>query len=333
MAEDLRVLWPHNFDQEQNPNAGVFMELSREALREVGIEPKLLFLGNLRSLGGIVQARKLVRRVSSEFDLIHSQFGSACALSSIGHGRPTLISLRGSDWTPAYSPTLRGRVHALLATRMTRLALMRASGAVCVSQRIAGEVSAYYADLSVCVAPDPIDLNAFRPRNRQDCRLKLGLRPDAKYVLFTTGYTTNPLKRLGLARAAVAQAQIRIPKIELLVASDYPHDEMPLVVSAADCALLTSVAEGWPNCVKEALACDVPFVSTDVSDLKTISDKDTRCHVVNDSPTALGDSLVAVLSEQQPTEGLRSHLSKMTFDAFASQMGDYYRQTLEETQS
>lgn len=324
------MLWPHNFNKQDTPNAGVFMELSRRALHQVGIKPVLLYLGNLRSARGILQARRLVRDAAPNFALIHAQFGSACAVSSVGHGRPTLISLRGSDWTAAYSPNLRDKAHALLATRMTRFAVRHASGVVSVSNRIAGEVEAFTDHPRVCVAPGPIDLDVFRPRDKFDSRQRLGLDPSATYVLFTTESKTNPLKRLELAQAAVVRARERIPNVELLIASGRPHSEMPLITAAADCALLTSVAEGWPNCVKEALACDVPFVSTDVSDLKSIADIDQRCRVADATPEALGDSLVAVLTDTKSRSGLRTHLSSMSYEAFAHRLRDFYQQTIED---
>jgi len=307
------------------------MDTAREAMRRVGIDPQLMFIGNLRSPKGIRKARQAVRRGAGDFDLIHAQYGSACAVSSIGHGVPTLISLRGSDWTAAYSPRLSGRTHAFLATRMTRLALRHADGVVCVSHRIASEVRTAIRDIPVCVASDPVDLDAFKSRDKTECRRTLGLDPDAKYILFTTVSKSNPLKRFELAQAAVDKARERLPHVELLVASGFPHSEMPLLAAAADSALLTSVAEGWPNCIKEALACNVPFVATDVSDLKQIADADSRCRVVDATPQALGDALIRVLTDTRTRDGLSDHLANMSFEVYARQLRDFYQEVLEQT--
>ncbi|MCA9238919.1 MAG: glycosyltransferase, partial [Planctomycetales bacterium] len=300
-----------------------------EAMRASGIEPHLLFLGNLRSPAGILNARAKIGSAAKHFDLIHAQFGSACALSSVGHGFPTIVSIRGSDWTPAYSRRPVGRAHAQLATRMTRFALPRANGVVCVSHRLAREVQGFIPDARIHVAPDPVDLQLFRPRDKAESRRRLGLNPSSELVLFTSVDHRNPLKRVGLAHAAVERARLEVPGVRLLIASGRPHQEMPLLASAADGALLTSVAEGWPNCVKEALACDVPFVATDVSDLQQIAQQDGRCHVVDATAESLGDALVETLTDPSPRTGLRRHVADMSFESFGQGLLQFYSEVLQ----
>src|SRR5579871_3440709 len=94
----MRVLWTHNFDPSES-NKGSFLRAAADGLRARGIQLHLHYLGNLRSPWQLLRARSEIKRLSRSFDLVHAQFGSACAfVTAAVEGIPKLVTLRGNDW-------------------------------------------------------------------------------------------------------------------------------------------------------------------------------------------------------------------------------------------
>jgi glycosyltransferase involved in cell wall biosynthesis len=77
---------------------------------------------------------------------------------------------------------------------------------------------------------------------------------------------------------------------------------MPTYMNAADALLLTSNREGSPNAVKEALACNLPVVSTDVGDVRErLSGVSPSAVCTTDD--GLTDALVDVLAQGARSNG------------------------------
>jgi glycosyltransferase involved in cell wall biosynthesis len=91
---------------------------------------------------------------------------------------------------------------------------------------------------------------------------------------------------------------------ELLVAWGVPHRDVPLYMNAADAMVFTSVQEGSPNVVKEALACDLPVVSVPVGDVPERIAGIEGCELCPDErPETIAAALVRVLRRQARIEG------------------------------
>ena len=88
--------------------------------------------------------------------------------------------------------------------------------------------------------------------------------------------------------ARLAAAGIRA---ELRILSKLPHHEVPVWMGATDLLLCTSASEGSPNIVKEALACGLPIVSTDVGDVRERIGTVSGCRVVEADPVAIAVAL------------------------------------------
>jgi glycosyltransferase involved in cell wall biosynthesis len=79
-------------------------------------------------------------------------------------------------------------------------------------------------------------------------------------------------------------------------------DEIPLWMSAADALLLTSLSEGSPNVVKEAMAHELPVVSTLVGDVEERVRGVPACHAGPPEPDSLAAALVRAVSHGRVPE-------------------------------
>jgi glycosyltransferase involved in cell wall biosynthesis len=129
-------------------------------------------------------------------------------------------------------------------------------------------------------------------------------------VLFTANNPLDPNKGAELLYAAAKLAAVRVGEIHVVRATGVAHDDMPALVASCDAVACASKTEGWPNSVKEALACGLPFASTDVSDLRLIANIEPSCQIADSNPKSFADALCSVLS-QVGLPPLRRHVEAM----------------------
>jgi glycosyltransferase involved in cell wall biosynthesis len=110
-------------------------------------------------------------------------------------------------------------------------------------------------------------------------------RPDARFVCVGGGHETY-LREL---RALASQLAIEDKVLWTGIIAD-----MPTAYRALDiCCSSSAFGEGTPNCVAEAMACEVPCVVTDVGDSRIVVDH-TGIVVPRDDPAALAAGLQAM---------------------------------------
>jgi hypothetical protein len=153
------------------------------------------------------------------------------------------------------------------------------------------------------VIVDGVDLTRFSPRDRGEARALLGWNLEERTVLFNAGMSPQ-VKRLDLAEASVADARRRIGPLRFeVMRGNVPHDQVPLLMNASDCVLMTSDFEGSPNMVREALACQTPVVSVAVGDVPGWLEGIPAARIVDRDPVKLGAAIAAVV-----TAGIRLDL-------------------------
>lgn len=330
----MRVLWTHNFDP-AIPEAGIFMHTFADAVRDYGVEVDTVYLGKVRSISSFIVAKKMISAQCGDFDLLHSQYGSMCGVVSAGFPVPSVLSLRGSDWHVYNGSNFKLKCHSKVATTLTKFSLPQYDGIVTVSNRILEEVGKYIGpkNKAVSVIPDPIDTGRFNADSVQtnkkcmDRNFDGGSERNGPRVLFTTVSRRNPIKRLELACESIEICKQWFPDIELVVASNIPVEDMPGLAATCDLAICTSTHEGWPNSIKEALALNIPFVSTDVSDLKDFCRKYPVCKIAEANAIDIASKIKEVLSAKA-RYSFSSAINEMSLEMSAVKLVGLYEGVL-----
>ena len=173
------------------------------------------------------------------------------------------------------------------------------------------------------VIPNGVDQTLFAPRDRAEARSSLGWSDEEPVVLFAADPSVVR-KRFALAQAACSRAARSVPNLRLEIANKVNPEAMPDLMNAADCLLLTSIIEGSPNVVKEALMCNLPVVSTDVGDVKEQLSTIRPSFVCEARDDALADALVACVDPPSRSTG-RSRSMHLRGTVVAEKLAGIYR--------
>lgn len=312
----MKVLWLHNFDPKIK-NSGVFMHQAFNHIQSnynKDFRIEMLYLGSLRNPINIIRAIFKVYFLSKDYDLIHAQYGSMCGfISSFARGKK-IITLRGSDWYRKKRGALKVILHNVFQNALTLYSLKRYDKIIVVSESMGKSVRSRFPNSEIVVIPSPIDCEKFKPLDKAACRSRLNMCQEDKIFLFPVMNALNSVKRPQL----VEEVKKFLPAhIKIITATGVDHSHMCELYNAVDAVLLPSEYEGWPNVIKEALLCNVPFIATDVSDLRSISERYPSCKIVEPNAQSIYAAIISFESNQEP---LRLAVSWMSLEFLNKKM-------------
>jgi glycosyltransferase involved in cell wall biosynthesis len=229
-----------------SPARGGFVRDQVEALQALGHDVDVYAFEPGGARRYLRAARALARRreVNEPPDVVHAHFGLSAWPALAQRGAPHVVTLHGTDLAhPRSGP-------------ISRAALPFLTLAATVSASLASRVPGAGRTRRVAVLPCGIDLDRFRPLERARARRALSLDPDEPCLLFPAD-PGRAVKRFDRAREAAGDTKL------LTLGAVHPRD-VPLMVNAANAVLVTSDSEGFGLAALEALACNVPVLSTPV---------------------------------------------------------------------
>lgn len=246
----MRVLVVTNFlPDTAYPARGRWVRDQVEEMEKLGIEVEVFGFppGRSHYISATRRLRRLLQR--ERFELVHAHYGLPGWCARLAGARPLVVSFHGTDvrhpLVGALSRRLAWRVDLVAAVSR---ALFAAEDGRPGLPPVPGSA----------VLPCGPDLSRFQRVPRGEARAKLGLESGGRYLLFPA----DPARASKRSDRAVELANACGAK--LLTGGSIDPELMPLWINAANAVLVTSDHEGFGLAAIEALACDVPVLSTPV---------------------------------------------------------------------
>lgn len=257
------------------------------ALEILGVECRF-FQVKSNGVAGYLKHLKALRKAIKEFhpDVVHAHYGLCGLLANLQRRVPVVTTFHGSD------------INKKNVLPFSKMAMRLSAWNIFVSKRT---IDIAKPKKKYTLQPCGIDIYDLQLTDKQEARVKMHLREDKKYVLFS-GAFDNTVKNAPLAKEAVTL--LNDENVELLELKGYSHEEVTLMMCAADAFIMTSISEGSPQVVKEALACGCPIVSVDVGDVKERVAEINGCYVAETrDPKELSALLRKVLMTENRVPG------------------------------
>ncbi len=283
-----------------------------ESLRNAGLDIEYLTVkpGIRGYLLAVCDIRKRFRK--ENFDLVHAHYSLSAFSATMAGVHPLVVSLMGSD---AFSPLPVRVLIKFLSSRRWDTVIVKTK-----------EMKSLLNLRHAYILPNGVDTERFAPIDKAIARRMLNIDAGKKLVLFVS-VRNRPEKNLSLAVEAVRS--LGDNNVELLHLYDKPNTEIPLYLNAADLLLLTSDREGGVNVIKEAMACNCPIVSTDVGDVRQVTEGTEGCFITGSDPGSISRGIRQALSFGRRTNG-KDRIFKTGLDSVtvAHKITDIYQAVL-----
>jgi glycosyltransferase involved in cell wall biosynthesis len=188
--------------------------------------------------------------IGKTYDIFHAHYSLSAFVATIAGSKPLVVSLMGSDVHSGRF--ILNIIQYFSKKRWNRLIVKSPS-----MKELLRHENAH-------VIPNGVDLLVFKPFDDLSLKMKFGFSINKKILLFLAD-PGRQVKNIILAEKAYKI--LARTDVELQIKYNLPKDEIPEILNAADVILLTSLWEGSPNVIKEAMACNKPVVATNVGDI------------------------------------------------------------------
>jgi len=269
-----------------------------ESLIEAGVELdyfSIIGKGYFGYFKSVVLLKKHLR--NHHYDIVHAHYSFSGFCATMAGAKNLVVSLMGSD---VHQSVLFANIIRLFSNHIWKSTIVKS-----LEMRDKLDLK------EVHVIPNGVCFDNFMPIEKETAQGKVNFYPEFKYIIFVSN-PARPEKNFNLALSAVEK--LNNSSVKLHAVYDVPHQEIVNYMYAADVLILTSMWEGSPNVIKEAMACNCPIVSVGVGDVENVIKNVEGCYISTFEPSDIADKLQKAFEFGKRTEG-RKRIVELGLDS------------------
>jgi len=281
-----------------------------ESLKQNGIDLDYFTIKG-KGINGYLKNIPILKKYlkAHHYDIIHAHYSFCGWVTKLTLTKiPVIVSLMGSDTYGNVNIDGERKFYSYINILSAKLLQPFVKKMIVKSKNLE---SYTYLKNKVKIIPNGVDIIKFKPIEKNICREKLNIDINYKIILFL-GNPSDPRKNYNLLKKAINI----IKDVNVKIIKPYPVDNKDIVyfMNAADVLVMTSYLEGSPNVIKEAMACNLPIVSTDVGDVKEIIGDTEGCFICSYDHKDVADKIKMALDYGKRTNG-REQIIKLGLDS------------------
>jgi glycosyltransferase involved in cell wall biosynthesis len=309
----MNVLFITNmFPNDGSKSSGIFVQQQAEALKRRGHRVDVLHVRTdqsrfdyLRKIPEIIRTARM-----KPYDVVHAHYGLTGFSAVFQRRVPTVVTYYGSDLNIFWQ-----RWISRIAHYFSGFAIVQNAHHKAILKNHSG------------IIPCGIDAQRFVPIEKNAARKQLGLKDNTFYLLFPSS-KKRWIKNYPLFASVLRILKQRGIAVEELTFENIDGESIVLFMNAADVMVMTSLSEGSPVAVKEALACSLPVVTVHVGDVAEVLAGVDNCSVTSRDPNEIADSVAGILASGNRSRNGRERAVEYDWETVAQRIETVYGQIL-----
>lgn len=272
------------YPTQKAPYYGIFIQRQVKSLEKKGVNCKVECIG--KNFGGYKRIFKIKEKVDWA-DLIHCHFGHTGSLTLLWKffkNKPVVISYCGDDLLGRIEKNGKYSLKSKAFAFMNSMSSASADCAIVLSDKLEKKARSKNKKR----VPYGTDAEKFREVTQEEAKRKIGLGEYLGKMVLFLGQEDVPVKNFSLFRKTL---DFLGPNFTHRSLGNISDEDMVHLINAADVCVLTSLHEGSPNVIREAMACNRPIVSVDVGDVRSLLDSVEGCFVTGYNPKEIAGAI------------------------------------------
>lgn len=291
----MRILIVTNmYPTEDTPFYGIFVKEQMNAMthQHPDVEYDVHFVdGRTNKLNYLKSIREVDRRIASGgYDLVHIHYGLSglFLLNPFRHKIPVVLTLHGGDIQADQGKTVQ--------VALTKRIIKRVDAVIALNDKMTAICSRFHDNIHQL--PCSVNTNVFTPP-QYDLRER---RPGEPVRIIFPSSPLRTIKNYPLFKETVellkSKHGLNVTEFHL---DNMTRQEIAETLQNAHLLLMTSISEGSPQVVKEAMATNLPVVTTNVGDVSFLLKNVRNSRIAESTPEALANGVMQILSGDDNT--------------------------------